>query len=179
MINTFWDRSLLGAGFFTDFFTLLHQSGRIQPEFGRNTQENLIVCSSSYLINLNISVYHVFTLRNFLEYEWGMEAFMIPHDRIVKGRKDLLIVILKEKINVERLPPDLRAYISKYELTPDLRVYTIKHKVPPDLRVYNSKYKLPSDLTVYISKYKLPLTSECILISTNYILIFILDCFCF
>ena len=43
-----------------------------------------------------------------------MEAFMIAHDRMVNGKKDLLIVILKEKINVDRLPADLRAYIRKY-----------------------------------------------------------------
>ena len=42
-----------------------------------------------------------------------MEAFMIAHDQMVKGRKDLLIVILKEKINVDKLPPNLRVYISK------------------------------------------------------------------
>ena len=53
-------------------------------------------------------------IRNFLAYKWGMEAFMIAHDRMVNGRKDLLIVILKEKINVNKLPPDLRVYISKY-----------------------------------------------------------------
>ena len=55
-----------------------------------------------------------FLIRNFLAYKWGMEAFMIAHDRMVNGRKDLLIVILKEKINVDRLPADLRVYISKY-----------------------------------------------------------------
>ena len=38
---------------------------------------------------------------------------MIAHDRMVNGRKDLLIVILKEKINVDKLPPDLRTYIRK------------------------------------------------------------------
>ena len=42
-----------------------------------------------------------------------MEAFMIAHDRVVNGRKDLLIVILKEKINVQKLPADLRPYIRK------------------------------------------------------------------
>ena len=42
-----------------------------------------------------------------------MEAFMIAHDQMVKGRKDLLIVILKEKINVDKLPADLRVYIRK------------------------------------------------------------------
>ena len=57
---------------------------------------------------------HIFTFRNFLEYEWGMEAFMIAHDRVVNGRKDLLIVILKEKINAEKLPADLRVYIRKF-----------------------------------------------------------------
>ena len=40
-----------------------------------------------------------------------MEAFSIAHDRVVNGRKDLLIVILKEKINVQKLPPDLRPNI--------------------------------------------------------------------
>ena len=39
---------------------------------------------------------------------------MIAHDRMVNGRKDLLIVILKEKINVDRLPPDLRPYIRRF-----------------------------------------------------------------
>ena len=38
----------------------------------------------------------------------------MAHDRVVNGRKDLLIVIQKEKINVSKLPPDLRPYISKY-----------------------------------------------------------------
>ena len=42
-----------------------------------------------------------------------MEAFMIANDRVVKGRKDLLIVILKEKINLDKLPADLKTYISK------------------------------------------------------------------
>ena len=43
-----------------------------------------------------------------------MEAFMIAHDQMVKGRRNLLIVILKEKINVEKLPADLRVYIRKF-----------------------------------------------------------------
>ena len=42
-----------------------------------------------------------------------MEAFMIANDRVVKGRKDLLIVILKKKINLDKLPADLKTYISK------------------------------------------------------------------
>ena len=65
----------------------------------------------TYKFNLNNILYF---LRNFLEYDWGMEAFMIAHDQMVKGRKDLLIVILKENINVDKLPADLRVYIRKY-----------------------------------------------------------------
>ena len=41
---------------------------------------------------------------------------MIAHDQMVNGRKDLLIVILKENINVDRLPADLRVYIRKLQL---------------------------------------------------------------
>ena len=39
---------------------------------------------------------------------------MIAHHRVVEGKKDLLIVILKEKINVDRLPANLRVYIRKF-----------------------------------------------------------------
>ena len=39
---------------------------------------------------------------------------MIAHDQMVKGRKDLLIAILKEKINVQKLPANLRVYIRKF-----------------------------------------------------------------
>ena len=49
-----------------------------------------------------------------MAYKWGMEAFMIAHDRMVNGRKELLIVILKEKINVEKLPRDFRPYIREF-----------------------------------------------------------------
>ena len=43
-----------------------------------------------------------------------MEVFMIEHDQMVKGRNNLLIAILKEKINVEKLPANLRVYIRKF-----------------------------------------------------------------
>ena len=50
---------------------------------------------------------------NFTDYKWGMEAFLIAHDRVVNGRKNLLIIILKEKMNLDNLPQDLRTYIRK------------------------------------------------------------------
>ena len=66
------------------------------------------------VLYVNHLIFHLCFFRNFLAYEWGMEAFMIAHDQMVKGRKDLLIVILKEKINVDKLPADLRVYIRKF-----------------------------------------------------------------
>ena len=50
---------------------------------------------------------------NFVEYNWGMEAFMIAHDRVINGRKDFLIIILKEKMNLDNLPAELRTYLRK------------------------------------------------------------------
>ena len=48
-----------------------------------------------------------------MKYKWGMEAFMMAHDRVVnEGRKDLIIIILKEKMNIENLPQQLKTYIS-------------------------------------------------------------------
>ena len=65
-----------------------------------------------YTLEPNQMIY--FFISNFLAYKWGMQAFMIANDRMVNGRKDLLIVILKERINADRLPPDLRPYLSKF-----------------------------------------------------------------
>ena len=58
-----------------------------------------------------------------------MEAFMIANDRVVKGRKDMLIVILKEKINLDKLPADLKTYISKRILSGKLLAKNIPNLV--------------------------------------------------
>ena len=42
-----------------------------------------------------------------------MEEFMIADQMMVSGRKDFLIVILKEQINMDKLPPELQTYLSK------------------------------------------------------------------
>ena len=39
---------------------------------------------------------------------------MIAHDQMVKGRKDLLIGILKDRISVNKLPAALRVYIRNF-----------------------------------------------------------------
>ena len=51
---------------------------------------------------------------------------MIAHDRVVSRQKDLLIVILKDKINAQKLPANLRPYIRKYKLLPNLKPYIRK-----------------------------------------------------
>ena len=51
----------------------------------------------------------------------GMEEFMIADEMMVNGRKDFLIVILKEQINMNKLPPELQTYLSKWlELSPKI-----------------------------------------------------------
>ena len=39
---------------------------------------------------------------------------MIADEMMVNGRKDFLIVILKEQINMNKLPPELQTYLSKW-----------------------------------------------------------------
>ena len=61
---------------------------------------------------------------------------MIAHHRMVEGRKDLLIVILKEKINVEKLPPDLRVYLRKLTILPFISSLGVSRRTSGDLSVY-------------------------------------------
>ena len=49
---------------------------------------------------------------------------MIADEMMVNGRKDFLIVILKEQINTNKLPPELQTYLSKlFELSPKIVVF--------------------------------------------------------
>ena len=43
--------------------------------------------------------YFVNIFRNFLKSKWGMEAFMIADAEAVNGRKNFIIIILKDKLN--------------------------------------------------------------------------------
>ena len=56
-----------------------------------------------------------FLCSNFVQSKWGMEEFMIADAQMVNGRKDFLIVILKERMNMDKLPPELRTYLSEYQ----------------------------------------------------------------
>ena len=56
--------------------------------------------------------------RNYMESGWCMEEFKMAHLEMIKGHKKFLIPILKEQINVDSLPRDLR------DLQMYLRTYT-------------------------------------------------------
>ena len=43
---------------------------------------------------------------------------MIADEMMVSGRKDFLIVILKEKMNMTRLPSVIQTYLSKFQAIP-------------------------------------------------------------
>ena len=99
---------ILSAFFCLTYKVMSHRCDRSQQE-GHHHPLNV---SSSFCLMYKV-MSPFMPIRNFLAYKWGMEAFRIAHERVVHGRKDLLIVILKEKINVDKLPPDLRPYIRK------------------------------------------------------------------
>ena len=49
---------------------------------------------------------------------------MIADEMMVNGRRDFLIVILKEQINMNKLPPELQTSLSKWlELSPKIDVF--------------------------------------------------------
>ncbi len=50
---------------------------------------------------------------NFVQSAWGMEEFTLADAEVVNGRRDFLIVVLKERLNVDNLPPVLQTYMRK------------------------------------------------------------------
>ena len=52
-----------------------------------------------------------FHCRNFLKSKWGMEEFMIADNEAVNGRKNFIIIVLKEKIPKKDLTKELRTYL--------------------------------------------------------------------
>ena len=52
--------------------------------------------------------------RNFLKSKWGMEEFMIADNEAVSGRKNFIIIVLKEKMKMKELTPELRTYMRTY-----------------------------------------------------------------
>ncbi len=42
-----------------------------------------------------------------------MEEFTLADAEVVNGRRDFLIVVLKERLNVDNLPPVLQTYMRK------------------------------------------------------------------
>ena len=71
----------------------------------------------SYYFLITFSAYYILLwifLRNFLKSKWGMEEFMIADAEAVGGRKNFIILILKDKFKHKELTPELRTYIRTY-----------------------------------------------------------------
>ena len=49
--------------------------------------------------------------RNFLKSKWGMEEFMIADAEAVNGRKNFIVIVLKDKLKLDELPRELRTYM--------------------------------------------------------------------
>ena len=56
----------------------------------------------------------VCSFRNYLKSKWGMEVFMIADAEAVNGRKNFIIIVLKDKLKVKDLPRELRTYMRTY-----------------------------------------------------------------
>ena len=55
-----------------------------------------------------------FYVRNFLMSKWGMEEFMIADAEAVDGRKNFIILILKDKLGNKELTKELKTYMRMY-----------------------------------------------------------------
>ena len=67
--------------------------------------------------NLYLRVLHVlvdYDSRNFLKSKWGMEEFMIADAEAVNGRKNYIIIILKDELNDKELTKELKTHLRTY-----------------------------------------------------------------
>ena len=55
-----------------------------------------------------------FHSRNFLKSKWGMEEFMIADAEAVNGRKNFIVLVLKERLQMKELTKELRTYMKTY-----------------------------------------------------------------
>ena len=62
-------------------------------------------------------LYDLFTIkcfRSFLKSKWGMEEFMIADAEAVSGRKDFIILVVKDKLKWNELTRELKTYVGTY-----------------------------------------------------------------
>ena len=52
--------------------------------------------------------------RSFLKSKWRMEEFMIADAEAVSGRKNFIILVLKDRLKMKELTPELRTYVRTY-----------------------------------------------------------------
>ncbi len=57
---------------------------------------------------------HVVCHRNFLQSKWGMEEFMIADHEAISGRKNFIIIILKEKLVMKGLRREVKTYLQTH-----------------------------------------------------------------
>ena len=60
------------------------------------------ICMSEYIF------------RNFLKSKWGKEEFLMADAEAVGGRKNFIIIVLKDKLKMDELMPELRTYMRTY-----------------------------------------------------------------
>ena len=79
---------------------------------------NLVVCIllECFLAPDVVALHVSFIFRNFLKSKWGMEEFMIADAEAVGGRKNFIIIVLKDKLKMKDLVPELRTYMRTYTL---------------------------------------------------------------
>ena len=49
--------------------------------------------------------------RNFLKSKWGMEEFLLADAEAMNGRRNFIIIVLKEKIPKHELTKELKTYL--------------------------------------------------------------------
>ena len=64
--------------------------------------------------SFDITNFIMIFVRKFLKSKWGMEEFMIADAEAVGGRKNFIILIVRDKLQPKELTPELRTYIRTY-----------------------------------------------------------------
>ncbi len=65
-------------------------------------------CFHSHLLKMDLCS------RNFLKSKWGMEEFMIADHEAVNGRKNFIIPILTEKLEIKGLRREVKTYLQTH-----------------------------------------------------------------
>lgn len=70
----------------------------------------LKLCQAVRTVQYKINFYFP-EFRNFLKSKWGMEEFIIADHEAVNGRKNFIIIILKDKLEMKGLRREVKTYL--------------------------------------------------------------------